>query len=64
MRTDFANTEKQKKIKAHLCNKFNRHIEVKTMCLFFYQVFIFGHHCIKTGHLLQCVHGTNFHNYL
>ena len=34
------------------------------MCLFFYKVFIFGHHCIKIGHLLNSIQGVNFHNYL
>ena len=28
------------------------------------EVFIFGHYCIKIGHLWNGVHGTNFHNYL
>ena len=36
----------------------------KTMCLFLFKVFIFGHHCIKIGHLLKGAHDTNFHNYL
>ena len=34
----------------------------KTIRLFLFQVFIFGHYCIKIGHLLNCVHETNFRN--